>query len=373
MSVRRRVAFSYLGVKLDARKKEEQQSERMKHWRPTVALCHHLQPDALVLIHEPRFEDLAKTVAEDAKAAHPGLAVELAPIQLKDAWDFAQVYDALHRLFGSRSYSDATAEHFVHLSTGNNRAQMALFLLVAGGFVPARTVHTIAPNDPTLSRGHGYVPPWGGFRQDDDNPANNPAVLAFRSLSSLPQEELVARLRQQESTAPDAFRASRQDLLAVARVTRDPILLMGPTGVGKSTLAREIAQARKKHIVEVNCAVLSGDTTVSELFGHQKGAFTGAVQEHDGFLLRANQGVLFLDEIGDLPLEAQGMLLKAIDEKRFQPRGGRKEVRSEFELIAATTRDLHAEVAARRFRRDLLARIDLWSFHVAGLYEQRSA
>jgi transcriptional regulatory protein RtcR len=123
--------------------------------------------------------------------------------------------------------------------------------------------------------------------------------------------------------------------------------------------------------VEVNCATVRGDAAMSALFGHVKGAFTGAVRDRPGLLLSANNGVLFLDEIGELGLDEQAMLLRALEEKRFLPLGGDREASSDFQLIAGTNRDLSAAVREGRFRDDLLARINLWTFHLPALSERR--
>ena len=120
--------------------------------------------------------------------------------------------------------------------------------------------------------------------------------------------------------------------------------------------------------MDVNCATLAGDTAKAALFGYRKGAFTGAVADHDGYLKEADGGIVFLDEIGELPLEAQAMLLKAIEEKTFRPLGASRDEESDFQLICGTNRDLGD---ASRFRPDLLARIDLWSFRLPGLADRR--
>jgi transcriptional regulatory protein RtcR len=110
---------------------------------------------------------------------------------------------------------------------------------------------------------------------------------------------------------------------------------------------------------------------MSALFGHVKGAFTGAVRDRPGLLLSANDGFLFLDEVGELGLDEQAMLLRALEEKRFLPLGGDKEVSSDFQLIAGTNRDLADAVKTGRFREDLLARINLWTFSLPGLADRR--
>jgi transcriptional regulatory protein RtcR len=151
---------------------------------------------------------------------------------------------------------------------------------------------------------------------------------------------------------------------------------MGPTGAGKSRLARRIFELKKaRHtvkgeFVDVNCATLRGDGAMSTLFGHTKGAFTGALKDRPGLLRTADGGVLFLDEIGELGLDEQAMLLRALEEKTFLPLGSDHESRSDFQLIAGTNRDLFAAVREGRFREDLLARINLWTFTLPGLRER---
>ena len=151
------------------------------------------------------------------------------------------------------------------------------------------------------------------------------------------------------------------------------MLLIGPTGAGKSFLAKRIYELKRgrhqiaSRFVEVNCATLRGDGAMSTLFGHVKGAFTGALTERQGLLRAADGGLLFLDEIGELGLDEQAMLLKAIEEKRFFPFGSDREVASDFQLIAGTHRDLRQWVAQGRFREDLYARINLWTYELPGL------
>ncbi len=168
-----------------------------------------------------------------------------------------------------------------------------------------------------------------------------------------------------------------EEIEQVAVRSRAPILLMGPTGAGKSQLARKIYELKKlRHqvagpFVEVNCATLKGDSAMSALFGHKKGAFTGAVQDRPGLLKSADKGLLFLDEIGELGRDEQAMILRAIEEGRFLPVGSDSEAKSEFQLIAGTNRNLMEEVAAGNFREDLFARLNLWTFALPGLAERR--
>lgn len=146
--------------------------------------------------------------------------------------------------------------------------------------------------------------------------------------------------------------------------TEIPICLLGESGTGKSHLARAIHELskRKGNFVELNCATFSGDTLKSELFGHCKGSFTGAVADKIGKLFEANNGTLFLDEIGSMTLEMQEGLLKAIEEKVFYPVGSNKVVKSEFRVICATLDNLESLIKSGKFRFDLFQRISGYTF-----------
>lgn len=142
--------------------------------------------------------------------------------------------------------------------------------------------------------------------------------------------------------------------------TEIPLLLLGETGTGKGTLAREVHQhSHRCHgpFIQVNCASIPPELFESEMFGHVKGAFTGATQDRDGVFQRAHGGTLFLDEIGELPLEQQAKLLTVLDRKEVLPLGGKHPIPVDIRLVTATNRQLHQEMQAGRFRSDLYYRI----------------
>ncbi len=190
------------------------------------------------------------------------------------------------------------------------------------------------------------------------------------------QKEARTFLKSGIATRNEHFNQLIEQIEHVSINARDPVLLTGPTGAGKSQLARRIYELKKSRhqiagsFVEVNCATLRGDAAMSALFGHVKGAFTGALKDRLGLLRAADEGLLFLDEIGELGLDEQAMLLRALEDKRFLPFGGDREVSSNFQLIAGTNRDLQIAVREGRFREDLLARTNLWTFHLPGLRQR---
>ncbi|MDQ3282731.1 MAG: sigma-54 dependent transcriptional regulator [Acidobacteriota bacterium] len=163
------------------------------------------------------------------------------------------------------------------------------------------------------------------------------------------------------------------DILAnVARVP-SPVLIEGESGTGKGVMARLIhnrSVRAAKPFVDLNCAGLSKELLESELFGHERGAFTNAMNTKPGLLEIAGEGTLFLDEIGEMEPTVQARLLKALEEKRFRRVGGLRDLRADFRLIAATNRDLPSEVAAGRFRNDLYFRLNVVRLRMPPLRER---
>src|SRR5580698_2217396 len=356
---RKIATIGLLGTTLDLGK----HPDRWQNWRPTVSLCR--QPDLIVhrfeLLHGKRDLSLAKTIKSDIRTVSPETEVRLHQIEFRDPWDFEEVYETLFQFARGYPFDTDSEDYLIHITTGTHVAQICLFLLVEARYVPGRLVQCSPERD-----------------------RSSPGTVKIIDLDLSKYDRIASRFRQEQregisylkggiDTRNSAFNHLIDRIEQVAIATHDPLLLMGPTGAGKSLLAKRIYELKKNRravegaFVEVNCATVRGDAAMSALFGHVKGAFTGAQKDRPGLLRAADKGVLFLDEVAELGLDEQAMLLRALEEKTFLPLGSDDEAHSDFQLIAGTNQDLFAAVRQGRFREDLLARINLWTFSLPGL------
>ncbi|BEP71004.1 MULTISPECIES: RNA repair transcriptional activator RtcR [unclassified Variovorax] len=358
------VVIGFLGTQLDA----GQGAGRWNKWRPTVSLAQHddMVVARIELLHTRKHTALAELVKADIAAVSPETTVNLVPFDLEDPWDFGEVYTRLYDWARAYPFQPEREQYWTHITTGTHVAQICMFLLSESRVVPG----VLAQTSPPRKQRQGDAGKVALI--DLDLSRYDPIARRFDA----DQRDAVAFLKSGIATRNARFNALIDEIERVAVRSRAPILLVGPTGAGKSFLARrmfELKQARHQvtgPFVEVNCATLRGDGAASTLFGHKKGSFTGAASDRAGLLRTAHQGALFLDEIGELGLDEQAMLLKAIEEKRFFPVGADKEVESDFQLIAGTHRDLRRDVAQGRFREDLFARINLWTYDLPGLAQR---
>lgn len=357
--------IGFLGSTLDAAKWGP---ERWKKWRPSVSICmqEDMRVDRFVLIHGTSHQRLAEKVIGDIQDVSPETEVDERMLGFNDPWDFEEVYTKLLDFARSYPFDPDNNDYLIHITTGTHVVQICLFLLTEARFLPGKLLQT-QPR-------RGAPQPIGRWNAIDlDLSRYDSIATRFAETSA----ESAHFLKSGIETRNPAFNRMIGEIEQVAMRSRAPILLMGPTGAGKSQLARKIYELKKlRHqvsgpFVEVNCATLKGDSAMSALFGHKKGAFTGAASERVGLLKSADTGVLFLDEIGELGLDEQAMILRAVEEGLFLPVGADREAASDFQLIAGTNRDLIGEVAEGRFRDDLFARLNLWTFVLPGLAERR--
>ncbi|MEG1980185.1 MAG: RNA repair transcriptional activator RtcR family protein, partial [Victivallaceae bacterium] len=288
--------ISLLGSTLDNHGRGD---SRWQVWRPSVALVmqESLHFDRYYLLYQPKYQELYETIANDIRNCSPDteLIGELLPFN--DAWDFAEVYAQLYDFSRKHNFAARNDNFYIHITTGTHVAQICLFLLNESHHLPGKLIQT---------QPHKRVGPAGSYSIID---------LDLSQYDLLAQRFEVERrndldfLKSGIATCNAKFNSLIETIEQVALRSSEPILISGPTGAGKSQLAKRIYELKKLNhqfkgnFVSVNCATLRGDQAMSTLFGHRRGAFTGAVSDRPGLLKSAEDGMLFLDEIGELNLD----------------------------------------------------------------------
>ncbi len=249
-------------------------------------------------------------------------------------------------------------------------------------------IQSIAPDTPVIMiSGHGTIETAvdavkkGAFDYISKPPDLNRLLITVRNAldkSSLVQETKVLKKKINKLRVPPIIGDTspivrvKEEIERVAP-TEARVLIMGPNGSGKELVARwihEYSMRSSGQLIEVNCAAIPSELIESELFGHEKGAFTSAIKQRLGKFELANGGTLFLDEIGDMSLSAQAKVLRALQESSIVRVGGDKEIKVNVRVVAATNKDLRKEIEAKRFREDLFHRLAVIVINVPSLKER---
>ena len=209
-------------------------------------------------------------------------------------------------------------------------------------------------------------------------------ALAYREISALKdklaqeklylEEEIRSEMNFDQIVGDSPALRQVLELVQTVAPSDSTVLLLGETGTGKELIARAIhdhSRRKNRTFVKLNCAAIPTGLFESELFGHEKGAFTGAISQKVGRLELADQGTMFLDEVGDVPLEIQPKLLRALQEREFERLGSTRTKKVDVRLVAATNRDLESMIATREFRSDLYYRLNVFPIRIPPLRERR--
>lgn len=341
------VVFSFLGIEKD---------QKESTFRPNIELCEQkeLTIDMLYLFHEEANLQFGEEIKAEIKKINNNVCVHLTQLERK-VYNLESTFYVLKEFFKNYPFKHSHERYYLHLGTGTHIERGCFFLWATQKQMRFILLQNRKDN---------------GISEIDPN--SEAYTFIYQPIVITSQEKRLKTLKQGIQTQNIDFNNLIEEIENIAAISPYPILLTGPTGAGKTKLANQIAQLNENSkFIAVNCATLTGDLAKSSLFGYKKGAFTGAIDDYDGYLKQADGGTLFLDEIGELSLETQAMLLKAIEEKNFYPLGSKKLENSNFRLICGSNRDLEDEVKKGTFRKDLLERINVWPYRLPGLAERR--
>jgi DNA-binding NtrC family response regulator len=347
---------------------------------PILSLVEARPFDRVILFSTPRMQKQTDATEQALRALQPRLVVEVREIELDDPTDYLAILRGLRR--HAREIVDGEArgtrpEYFIAVASGTPQMHACWLLLAACGEIPARILNVRPPQFVTRERSLVWEvdltsPELPQVRAGTEFPPDRPAVHepgpgGFESPARALQElGLVAdhpAMRKAVETAVNLASGSTA------------ILILGETGTGKELLARlvhRLSGRTAERFVAVNCSAIPENLVESSLFGHARGAFTGAHRDQHGKFMLANGGTLFLDEIGELPLAAQAKLLRALQDGLIEPVGAEKSCKVDVRLIAATNRDLRREKEEGRFREDLYYRVAVGVINLPPLRERPS-
>jgi transcriptional regulator with PAS, ATPase and Fis domain len=321
---------------------------------PVLTACSERQFDRVYLFTTPNTAEISSQTKEELLKRDNGRAVEICDVPLKDPTNYLGILKQLRTHFKAISKQHPDGEFFICVSSGTPHMHASWLMLAASGEIPARILQTRAAK--FVREGENRV-----TEIDFTNP-QFPQIKPFGALSTEDQAGDFQALSAELNIVGDHDVFLRELKTAFTMAEYDsPILLLGETGAGKEVFARLIHRASKragKPFVTVNCAAFAETLIESQLFGHRKGAFTGADRDHKGCFEEADGGTLFLDEIGEMPTQCQAKLLRAIQYGKIQKLGDSKESTVNVRVIAATNVDVKRAIEEKTLRQDLYYRFE---------------
>jgi len=368
---KKNIIFGHLGKYRD--RFDEKNPSR---WRPSLSMFgfKNFPVHSFHLLYRLDEKEVACSIKAEIAKISKKTEVVLHPLDITDPFDFQEVYTKLYRFCDGMKaqFRPELENYYFTIGTNTHVWQIGVFLVVYTRLFPGKILQTWGPN---LQEGRTEA----GLSPVDLDLGENAPFFTLKKEKKETNEEI---LKSGIKTKNSRYNELINKIEKYAANSELPILLLGKTGTGKTYLARRIFEVKKnahligddiEQIVEMDCTTIPETLLESELFGYKKGAFTGAVTDYKGRLLEADEGILFIDEIGNLSMYAQAKLLKVMEDKKIRPFGGTdKDIKtSNFQLICATNKNLMKEIEAGNFREDLLARFDVLTFELPELRERK--
>jgi DNA-binding NtrC family response regulator len=335
---------------------------------PILDLLHHRTFDEIVLFSTEGTQEQTASLQEHLKSAEIG--VQEIALDIEDPTDYPTILSELRSHLQEIQEGNEGINFYISVASGTPQMHASWVMLAAGGELPARILHTRPPQHVTSEK---------------------PAVAELDvQRPGFPEIRAPVQTRYVPASFPDVEEAVREVgiigdhptireavevVAAVAPQTSVPILILGETGTGKELFARlshRLSGHPPDRFVPVNCASIPEDLAESTLFGHEKGAFTGATERKLGLFDRADGGTLFLDEIGELPMQMQSKLLRVLENGVITPIGAEESHSVNTRVVAATNRDIEHEIEAGNFREDLYYRLNMAEVTLPPLRSRRA-
>jgi len=337
---------------------------------PILSLLSARSFEQIILFSTPKTNQVTIETQDAILALYPETGINILDVPLDDPTDYAGILKGLRGHIHDIQETLFDATFFVAVASGTPQMHACWFLLCAAGEIPARLLHVRPPHFVTKERP----------LVSEIDLASNEFPIVRSPLGVLSAEEDIpinreAAINQLGIVGDHTSIRQALDVGVMLASSNVPILIFGETGTGKELFARLIHRMSgrpKDKFIAINCAAIPEDLVESILFGHKKGAFTGASSDQIGKFDSADGGTLFLDELGELPLPDQAKLLRVLQDGLVNPIGAQKPHKVDVRVIAATNRDLRKRIRHGKFREDLYYRLNVGEVMIPPLRERRS-
>jgi len=336
---------------------------------PILSLLNVSSFEHVFLFDTPTTREISRSTKEVINALHPDCEVHVLDMKLSDPTSYRDIFGGLKQHAHAIQEEHGPASFYISVASGTPQMHACWVLLASSGEIPAKILHVRPPRFVTKD-----LPPVSEIDLSSDE---FPSVRFKSSSFALDEYEVdVDSARTQLGIVGDhPTMLKALDMGAMLASSLAPILITGETGTGKELFARYVhalSGRPQDTFIVVNCAAIPEDLVESILFGHKKGAFTGAVTDQTGKFDAANKGTLFLDELGELPLPAQAKLLRVLQDGIVEPIGQTKGHAVDVRIVAATNHDLRKQIRKGNFREDLYYRLNVGEIKLPSLRERRS-
>ena len=320
---------------------------------PVLTILAERTYSVVYLFTTPRMADISAETSKEIRGRYPDTCVKIMEVPLKDPTNYIGILRQIRSHFKTIRAEHPNEKFSVAVSSGTPQMHACWLMLTAGGEIPATILQTIPPE---------FIPEGASCVKEIDLSSEEFPRITLRQIEKGHDfdSDLTQTCREIGIIGADpSFVKALSEAAAYAEYDEIHVLLLGETGTGKECFTRLIHQMSARAgrpLITVNCSSIPSELVESQLFGHKKGAFTGAIADQAGKFKAADGGVLFLDELGELPISAQAKLLRALEYGEIETVGQQKPQKVNVRVVAATNRDLRSMVAAGKFREDLYQR-----------------